>query len=362
MSGDLLAPPPLVEAVPNFSEGRDSRTIDAIAQALDGDGANLLDVDSNAAAHRTVYTVAGPLPAVERALLRGLAVGTTRIDMRNHRGAHPRIGAADVVPLVLLCSGAGGAPTEADESACLASARRVGDALAEWGVPVFLYERSAIRPEFRALPRCRRGGYEQLGRRFNRGLLDGSDGPDLGPRRWSDAVARSGASVVGVRPLLLAMNLWLECDDVRVAERIAAEIRSSGGGPWSLPQLRAIGWALDGDPRVQVSCNLLAPRITTPRIVLEAVRARSPVAVHNIEPIGLIPAGSLWAEGLDEALLRDDIGEPKVAAAIDHALSDMGFQRSGGALPPDGKVLERRLAAAGLWSAAARGSWAASGR
>ncbi|HCP46873.1 MAG TPA: glutamate formimidoyltransferase, partial [Deltaproteobacteria bacterium] len=192
---------PLVEAVPNFSEGRDPRVIAAISEALDGDGAQVLHVDRNPDANRTVVTLAGPLPAVTSALFRGMAAAVQSIDMRRQDGAHIRVGSADVVPLVCL------EPDELALSACVremaALAGRVGTDL---GVPVFLYEKSALRPAFRSLPRCRRGGYEALAQRFASG---GADGPDLGPDEFTESVAQTGASVLGVRELLVALNFTL---------------------------------------------------------------------------------------------------------------------------------------------------------
>jgi glutamate formiminotransferase len=294
----VSADDPLVAAIPNVSEGRDPSAIGRIAAAWDGDGAHILHIDSNADAHRTVLTVAGPLSAIERACLRGVGATVAAIDMRNQQGAHPRIGAADVVPIVPLDDGTGrSAPAF---PACEAAVRRIAERLAkDLGLPIFLYERSARRTEFQALPRCRRGGWEALPARFQ----DPEDGPDLGPRRWTDDVARSGATVLGVRDLLVAMNLTLTTGDLSLARQLAGQIRSQGrAGRPSLPGLRAVGWSMPGfGGRAQVSCNLTAPRTTRPWDVLQHVRKLSPVPILGAEPIGLWPSLTLLDAAAAEA-------------------------------------------------------------
>ena len=214
------------------------------------------------------------------ALFRGIAEARDCIDMRAHRGEHIRIGAADVVPVVALEDG--------DASDAVA---QLGERLAtELELPVFLYEQSARRLPFASLPRCRRGGYEALAERF----VQEDDGPDLGPSLWTDSVARSGATVLGVRGLLVAMNFTLGSQDVGLARRIARAIRSSGPPhrPHRLDAVRAVGWTMAGyGGRCQVSVNILDPRVTTAHRVLEAVRTlAADVPVLGAELIGLAPA------------------------------------------------------------------------
>ncbi len=308
---------PLVEAVPNFSEGRDRGVIDAIAAALDGRGARVLHVDSNADANRTVVTLAGPLSAVTDALHRGVGVALSQIDMREQAGAHIRIGAADVLPIVLL------EPGERAERVCLAAVDALAARLAEdFDLPIFLYEASVRRPSFRSLPRCRRGGYEALSRRFE----DAADGPDLGPARYSQEVSRSGATVLGLRPVLVAMNFTLDSADAALASEIAVAIRTNGasGRPHRLPSLRAVGWRMAGyGGKAQVSVNLLSIDECAAHEVLKTLRSISPVSVLGAELIGLAPARVFRDAGLvargEQPAGRDD-GVLSPAAASDVAL------------------------------------------
>ena len=317
---------PLVEAVPNFSEGRDPIVIEALAASLDGRGARVLHVDANADANRTVVTLAGPLTAVTEALYRGVGEAVSRIDMRQQEGEHIRIGAADVVPLVLL------EPGEQARRACLAGVDSLASRLAQdFGLPIFLYEASAKRDPFRSLPRCRRGGYEALSRRFE----DAGDGPDLGPRHWSERVARSGATVVGLRPLLVAMNFTLDSADGALAREIATAIRTSGPAdrPHRLPALRAVGWTMEGyEGRAQVSVNLLCIDECAAHQVLNTLVSISPVPVLGAELIGLAPArvfrdAALYARGAQSA--GGDGGVLSPAAAADEALLIEGAEYLG---------------------------------
>ena len=318
---------PLVEAVPNFSEGRDQRVIDAIAAALDCDGARVLHVDSNADANRTVVTLAGPLSAVTRALHRGVGVALAHIDMRDQQGVHIRMGAVDVVPIVLL------EPSAAAVRACLAEVDALAERLvADFALPIFLYEDSARRPEFRSLPRARRGGYEALWQRFE----DPADGPDLGPRQYAESSARSGATVLGLRPLLVAMNFTLDSGDVALAADISRAIRSSGPPhrPHRLPSLRALGWKMEGyGGRAQVSVNLLCIDACPAHEALEMVRSLATVDVVGAELIGLAPArvfrdAGLVARGVQPPAGGGD-GVISAAAATDKALLVEGAEHLG---------------------------------
>jgi len=323
--------PVLVEAVPNFSEGRDHGVIGAITEALDGDGAQVLHVDSNPDANRTVVTLAGPVSAVCDALYRGIGAAAGSIDMRTQAGAHIRVGAADVVPLVCLEPDPGAVQSCVEAMGVLAA--RVADGL---GVPIFLYESSAVRTAFRSLPRCRRGGYEALPQRFAAGLADGGlcDGPDLGPRNFNSSVARTGASVLGVRNLLVALNFTLDSSDEQLARGIASAIRSTGpeGRPHRLPGLRAMGWTMPGyDGRVQVSTNLLDFQRTPAHQVMDLIRELSPVDVVGAELIGLTPAAMLVAAaqdapGADTSSSSSSAFLDFVAAAADDVL-DAGIAR-----------------------------------
>jgi glutamate formiminotransferase len=348
----------LVEAVPNFSEGRDPAAIAAIATALDGGGAKVLHVDSSPDAHRTVITLAGPLASVTAALRRGIAEAVARIDMRTHQGAHLRIGAVDVVPIVPLV------PTAGAVEACVDAVRTLGEALAtDLDLPIYLYEQSALRPAFAGLPRCRRHGYEALPQRWT----DVSDQPDLGPRAWGSGPARTGAAVLGVRGVLVAMNFTLDSDDEQLARGIARAIRTAGptDRPHRLAALRAVGWTMPGyGGRVQVSTNLLNVRVTSAWDAFQAVSklgAGRGAKVVGAELIGLVPARVLvdaataalgtpppgWPE--DEVL---DAQAGADVAALGRGAGALRIGHLGGGMHTEdiqSRTLEGALSNAGLW-------------
>jgi glutamate formiminotransferase len=227
-------PVPLVECVPNFSEGRDGDTIDALRSAITGvAGALLLDVHIDPSHHRSVFTFAAPPEAAVEAAFRAAAVARERIDLRRHRGVHMRIGATDVVPFVPLRG------TTLDD--CVALARHLGERIGrELEIPVYLYARAATRPERERLADLRRGGFEQLATRLNG---DPAAAPDFGPRHPHPT---AGATAVGARPVLVAYNVWLDTPDLEPARAIAREIRASSGG---LPAVQAAGFTVAGRAR-----------------------------------------------------------------------------------------------------------------
>jgi glutamate formiminotransferase len=272
-----------LETVPNFSEGRDAGTIDAIGRAL-SDHARLLDVHADADHNRSVFTVVGPEAALVAALVAAVEVARARIDLRRHEGAHPRVGAADVVPIVPI------APADFDRaSACAAEvAARIG----ELGLPVFRYGGPDRGPAF-----FRRGGPVELQRRIDSGEL----APDSGP---SQLDLSAGAVLVGARRPLIAFNVNLASDDVDVARSIAAVVRERGGG---FPGVRALGLDLPRAGVVQVSMNVedweaAALHDIVTRIVDEA--AARGVEVMGSELVGLMPAGAAAAAA--GAMLRID--------------------------------------------------------
>ena len=266
-----------LESVPNFSEGRDRATIDAIAAALAG-AAELLDVHSDADHNRSVFTLVGDDDALVAALLAGIACARERIDLREHEGAHPRIGAADVVPVVALDP----ADAERARACALVVAGRVG---AELQLPVFLYGESAPGrgPAF-----FRRGGPEELQRRIDVGEL----APDFGPPQLDE---RAGGVIVGARRPLIAFNVNLATDDVEVARAVAAVVRERGGG---FAGVRALGLFLPRAGHAQVSMNVedyeaAALHDIVARVEHEA-RERG-VEVSGSELVGLMPAGAAVA-------------------------------------------------------------------
>jgi glutamate formiminotransferase len=279
-----------LEAVPNFSEGRDRSTIDAIADALAA-RARLLDVHSDADHNRSVYTLVGDETAIIEALLDAIRVAAERIDLRSHEGAHPRIGAADVVPIV---------PIEPDElprarAAAEKLGARVGD---ELGLPVFLYAPPERGPAY-----YRRGGVEGLGRR----LSDGELAPDFGPAVLHES---AGGVIVGARRPLIAFNVNLR-GSVEAAREIAAVVRERGGG---YPGVRALGLDLPRAGVVQVSMNVedweaAALHEIVARIAREASLRGADVL--GSELVGLMPAGAA-AAAAGAALHIDGFDESRV--------------------------------------------------
>jgi glutamate formiminotransferase len=272
-----------LESVPNFSEGRDRETIDALAAALAGP-ARLLDVHADQDHNRSVFTLVADEAAIVEALVAGVACARERIDLRRHDGAHPRVGVADVVPLVPIAPG----DMERARSAALDAAGRIG----ELGLPVFLYGGPDRGPAF-----FRRGGPDELQRRIDAGELQ----PDFGPARLDPA---SGAVLVGARRALVAFNVNLRTADVEVARSIAAVVRETGGG---FPGVRALGLELPRAGLVQVSMNVedweAAPLYEIVERIAAEAAARG-VELAGSELVGLMPAGAAAAAA--GALLRID--------------------------------------------------------
>ena len=266
-----------LEAVPNFSEGRDRATIDAIGEALSAQ-AHLLDVHSDEDHNRSVYTLVGSEQELVASLLAGIACARERIDLRRQEGAHPRIGAADVVPLVPIREADAGRA----RAAALELARRVGEELA---LPVFLYADLApgVGPSF-----LRRGGPARLQERIDAGEL----APDFGPVRLDE---RAGGVIVGARFPLIAFNVNLVGDDLEGAREIARAVRERDGG---FPGVRALGLRLPRAGHVQVSLNVEDWRRSPLHEVVAAVQREATargLAVSDAELVGLLPAGAAVA-------------------------------------------------------------------
>jgi glutamate formiminotransferase len=266
-----------LESVPNFSEGRDPETITALGSAL-ATHADVLDVHSDVDHNRSVFTLVGHDVALVEGLLAGIAQARERIDLRRHEGAHPRIGAADVVPIVALDL----ADRERARDAALRLGERIGS---ELELPVFLYGESAPGrgPAF-----YRRGGPEELQRRIDTGEVT----PDFGPRRLDE---RAGGVIVGARRPLIAFNVNLLTPDVETARAIASTVREKGGG---FAGVRALGLFLPSAGHAQVSMNVedfeaAALHEIVGRVEEEA-RARG-TGVAGTELVGLMPAGAAVA-------------------------------------------------------------------
>lgn len=295
---------PLVECVPNFSEGRDAATIDALRSAVRGvAGVQLLDVQSDPAHNRSVFTFVGDPAAVVDASFAAMRVATERLDLTKHSGEHPRMGATDVVPFVPV------AGVTMDD--CVALARQLGERVGkELQIPVFLYARAATRSDRVLLPEVRKGEFEGMRSR----VLE----PDFGPNRVHPT---AGATAIGARPFLVAFNVYLDTQEISVAKEIAKQIRTSSGG---LPGVQASGFIVDG--LAQVSMNLLDIDITSPAVVFNAIKARAEkqgVGVQYSEIVGLIPERGLI--GAAESLLRlsnagEHILETKIRGAVPGAV------------------------------------------
>jgi len=272
----------MIECVPNVSEGQHHELLARVARAVRSvPGASLLDYSADPAHNRSVFTFAGDAPGLERAIVALYDVVVPEVDLRTHRGVHPRLGAVDVVPFVPLDGS-----TMAD---CVSLARRVGQAVAErFPLPVFLYEEAASAPDRRSLSNLRRGGFEKLAARMASGFL-----ADFGPGQPHPS---AGASVIGARRLLVAFNVNLSTRRLDVADAIARAIRFSSGG---LPCVKALGLPLDDRAIVQVSMNLTDYQRTSIREAFEAVAREAGargVEVLESEIIGLAPAAALDEE------------------------------------------------------------------
>ncbi len=271
----------LIECVPNFSEGRDARVMDAIIAAMSGTpGAWILDRSSDPDHNRTVVTLAGEPEAVALAATRGVGKAAELIDLTRQTGAHPRIGATDVLPFIPLRG------ISVEE--CVELAHDVGRKIwSKYRVPVYFYEQAATRPDRKNLEQVRRGQFEGL--RYA-SLNDPDRAPDVGKPGLHPT---AGATAVGVRKLLIAYNIHLNTSDVSIAKNIAKAIRTSGGG---LPHIKAIGIDLKSRGIAQVSVNLTDFEATPLRQVFAWTRReaeRRSCRVTGSEIIGLVPRRAL---------------------------------------------------------------------
>jgi len=269
---DAIPADAIIEAVPNFSEGRRPEVVAAIVQAIQTPGVLLLDQSSDADHNRSVVTIAGPPAAVVEGLFAAVRTAAQQIDLFHHQGEHPRIGATDVVPLIPIRN------VTLEQCAALATAlgRRIGE---ELGIPVYLYEAAATRPERRNLATLRKGQFEALVSE----ITTPERLPDFGPAR----IGPAGATVVGARQFLIAYNFYLTTTDVEIAKAIAKRIRGSSGG---FSAVKAMGLLVEG--QAQVSMNLVDFTETPLHVVMDtvsAMAAEAGVAVDRSELIGLIP-------------------------------------------------------------------------
>lgn len=349
----------IIECVPNFSEGRDRAVIDRITSAIEAvEGVKLLDVDPGEATNRTVVTFVGEPEAVVEAAFRGVKQAAELIDMRRHKGAHPRMGATDVLPLIPIS----GITLEE----CAALSRKLAERIAdELHIPTYCYEAAAFSPERKNLAVCRKGEYEALPEK----LAHEESAPDFGARPYDEGVARTGATTVGARDFLIAVNFNLNTTSTRRANAIAFDVREKGRPvregnpitgkivkdeagnpvmkPGTLKACKAIGWYIDEYRIAQVSMNLTDISTTPLHVafdeVCRAAQARG-LRVTGTEIVGLIPKRALIEAGryfLEKQQRSTGIAEEEI---VRMAVKSMGLDDLKPFLPEE-KVIEYLLEA-----------------
>jgi len=301
----------VLEAVPNFSEGRDTAKVRALVDVIASRDVDVLDWSADADHHRSVVTYIGDPPDVEAASLAAARFALEHIDLRRHRGVHPRIGALDVLPFVPLQG------VTMDDA--VDSARRVGRGIADLGIPVFFYAQASTPPG-RSLAELRRGGFEALAEGF-----PPERRPDL-PKGVARAHPTAGATCVGARPVLLAWNVFVAGIDLADARAIAAEIRERGGG---FEGLRALGLELPEEGRVQISMNLEDPDRTSPLdvyVAIEQAVALRGGRILETEVIGMLPDTLVHPATVD----RLKISDPRPARVLSRRVAEHVSHRTSG--------------------------------
>lgn len=321
----------IIECVPNFSEGRNMEVVDSIADSIEeAGGVKVLNIDPGAATNRTVITFAGSPESVVEAAFQGVKKAGEMIDMRQHHGAHPRLGATDVLPLIPIS----GITLEE----CAELARKLAERIyTELGIPCYCYEAAAFKPERKNLAVCRAGEYEALPER----MKDHVRRPDFGPGEFTERAARTGATNVGARDFLIAVNFNLNTTSVSEANAIAFEVREKGRPvtvdgktvmiPGTLKGCKAIGWFIDEYGIAQVSMNITDINTTPLHIAFEevcrAAQARG-LQVTGTEIIGLVPKRAMLEAGLyflERQQRPTDVSEQDImqAAVISMGLDDL---------------------------------------
>jgi glutamate formiminotransferase / formiminotetrahydrofolate cyclodeaminase len=270
----------IIECVPNFSEGRNKETIEAIAEAIRTHGCRLLGVEPGASTNRTVYTFVGDPDSIVEGALNAARAARKRIDMKNHSGGHPRMGALDVCPFIPV--------SNVTLEECIEVSRRFAErASEELGIPIYMYEASSDREYRKTLAQIRRGEYEGIAEK----IVLPEWKPDYGPAKF---IPEWGATVTGARFFLIAYNVNI-LGTPNQAHRIALNLREAGRGPdqpGKLRHVQGIGWFVDEYNLAQVSVNLTNYRVTPPHVLFEAVKAEAEklnLGVAGSEIVGLIP-------------------------------------------------------------------------
>lgn len=341
----------LVECVPNFSEGRNQKTIDAIAEAISStEGVELLDVDPGKATNRTVMTFVGEPEAVLQAAFQAISRAASLIDMRLHQGEHPRMGATDVCPFIPVSG--------VSMQECVELAKRLGQMVAEQlSIPVYLYAEAAQVPERRSLADIRKGEYEALPEK----MKDDAFKPDFGPCKFNSV---SGATVIGARQFLIAYNINLNTRSQKLANEIALNIREAGRAkrddqgkivrdtqgqavntPGLLKACRAVGWYIDEYKRAQVSINLTDYKVTSVHTAFdESLRQAESLGlrVTGSEVVGLIPLEPMLDAGRHYLARQGRCTGVSDAELIECAVQSLGLSDLG---PFDAqkKIIEYRV-------------------
>lgn len=347
----------LVECVPNISEGRDRKIIDAVAAEVEAvDGVSLLDVDPGATTNRTVFTFVGSPEAASEAAFRLIRKAAALIDMKTQKGEHARNGATDVCPFVPL--------TGMSMDDCAHLARELGERVgSDLGIPVYLYEHAASRPEWSNLANIRKGEYEALKDKLGKDEWR----PDFGPNEWNDSVAKTGATQIGARQFLIAYNINLNTRDTRPARRIGLTIRQQGGavvrdennkkvrGPDGnflkhdkglFEHCKATGWFIEEFNCAQVTMNLTDFTITPPHLVYDKVIELADslgVRVTGSELVGLIPIEALLMAGRHYYDMQGGSAGVPEEDLIEMAVQSMGL-RQVTPFDPHEKIVEYRVA------------------
>ncbi len=328
-----------IECVPNFSEGRDLGVINKICKSISSvKGIELLNVDTGFDANRTVITFIGTPESIAEAVFNSVETAAGLIDMRNHKGTHPRIGAVDVFPFVPVKG--------VDDSEAVEITKTLGEKIAkELEIPVYLYEKSQELQSRKNLADIRKGEYEGLENKIK--LPEWK--PDFGKAEYN---RKSGATVMGVRNFLIAYNINLDTDNVQIAKEIASVIRTSGkkiinganstliNSPGLLKECKAIGWYIPEFKRAQVSVNLTDYNVTGMHDVMEAVRLQAEskgIRVTGSELVGMVPSDAIIESG-KYYLKKSGIKCFSVETAINAAVENLGLNDLS-AFQPEKRIL-----------------------
>lgn len=346
--------PAIVECVPNFSEGRDAAVIARITAAIAAvPGVTLLDTDPGAATNRTVVTFTGDPDSVVEAAFQAIKTAAETIDMRRHQGEHARMGATDVCPFVPVSG--------ISMEECAALAERLGERVGrELEIPVYLYEKAARAPERRNLADVRAGEYEGLARK----LVDPAWKPDFGPAAFGERQQRTGATVIGARPFLIAWNFNLNTRDAARAHDVAITVREKGRWakdgqgrllkdadgnkirqPGLLPATKCVGWTIPEYRRAQISMNLTDHTVTPLGVAFDTVEEEARKAglrVTGAEIVGLVPLDALLEAGRHYLRKQGRCAGQSEAELLETAIQSMGLSELAPFVPEE-KIIDHRV-------------------